>query len=282
MIRKFSYPMFLVSMFVVVTAFASAAFAQASPDPVGQTTATLSTLQSLLHGAGVVPFFVVLAFSLLQWGEANVAFLARPNIKHYLAPVIGGLALLAARAGQGTMPGLTDAIAALGTAWALWKQGATPSSKMAQAGFVRVNALVVMLLPAAILGIALGVMLSAPTGCGGGSSTVKTIESDVEDCTKGQSASLLQLFAGLAQAGLQYATNSDGTINTSTLKSEGFGSAEAIGGCLLADAFKLALGTAQGSGAPKASALVIDPKAAAAAMHELYPGKHFHTPHGDL
>jgi hypothetical protein len=117
-------------------------------------------------------------------------------------------------------------------------------------------------------------------GCG---STFKNIENDIVDCTKGDTANIVQLLAGLAEAGLQYATNSDGSINTSTLKTEGLGAGGQLAGCLLADAFEHQVATGSGgSDAPKASPLVITPAAAAAAMAQLYPKQHFHTPHGDL
>lgn len=134
-----------------------------------------------------------------------------------------------------------------------------------------------MIALAASFGLVLG---ATSTGCH--SATVQSVENAVVDCTKGNSASIVSLVGGLVGALLTYATDGAGNVDTTTLKSEGLGDAFSIGGCLLADAFGKQAAGAAGSDAPKSSPLVIPVAERARVMNALYPGRHFHTVHGDL
>lgn len=96
------------------------------PDPTVAPLDAASDLQKLYRSGAWMPLAILTAFFLLVVLQKKWVWLSAGNRKVYVAAAIGGLAILAVPASQGTTPNLAMVVAALGAALALWTNPKPP------------------------------------------------------------------------------------------------------------------------------------------------------------
>lgn len=137
-----------------------------------------------------------------------------------------------------------------------------------------VRTLTLMILPLLIL---LG------CNCGAVKQEARAVAGDVVDCTTANARTLTEQFAPLVDSLLRHATGVDGKIDWAPVKDATKQFALDAGGCVVANvvARHLAPRLADPT-APQVAGLELDQAALAAGFRELYPGKKFLTPSGEL
>lgn len=135
--------------------------------------------------------------------------------------------------------------------------------------------LALIILPLAVLGC---------DACAGAVREGKAIAGDVVDCTTASARTLTDQFAPLVDQLLRNATGGDGKIDWAPVKDATKQFALEAGGCVLANviARHQAAPVKADPDAPQVANLEADPKALLAGFRELYPGKRFVTPLGEL
>jgi hypothetical protein len=111
----------------------------------------MDTIIALYQHGALIPAGILALYLGLKWASTRIAFLEAPNRAHWIAVVLGGLAVLAVPASQGTTPNLSMIIGAVVTALSLLAPGLAhaPSSPPAAAkGSIRRDLLVVLVVPA--------------------------------------------------------------------------------------------------------------------------------------
>lgn len=119
----------------------------------------MDTILALYQHGALIPAGIYALYLGLKWGSTRFAILEKPNVAHWVAIALGGLAVIAVPASQGTTPNLSMVIGAVVTALSLLAPGlaSAPASK-ASGGFVRRDLLVMLLIATAGAG---GLLYSA-------------------------------------------------------------------------------------------------------------------------
>lgn len=89
-----------------------------TPDP------DISTLDKLYHSGAWLCLAIVVAYLLLRFASAHVAWLQVPGRAHYVTAILAGGALIVVPAAQGTTPNISMIVAAFSAAIALFLRGA--------------------------------------------------------------------------------------------------------------------------------------------------------------
>lgn len=168
----------------------------------------IDQLLALYHSAAYVPLVILLIYYGLTWGSTHVAWLEVPNRAHWIAIVLGGLALLVPVAQSGTTPNASQLIGAAVAALMLAAPGLAKSTRTAppQGGF----ATGWLMGYVAVFGIVIA------SGCL--SSAQKTAaKTALETCGVSQSPSVIgQLEQAYASDDWQGAITSNATLATLT------------------------------------------------------------------
>jgi hypothetical protein len=231
-------------------------------------------LFSLYHSGAFLCLGIVAAYLALRYASSHIAWLEVPGRAHYIAAVLGGLALIIGPISQGTTPNASMLMTAGSAVVALFLRGVQHDGdpKQAQAGFARLGLVVIV----AVFGVVV-------VGCAWFKSESKAVASDVVDCTKATAVGAIKEFGPAIDALLLYATGANGVVSADAVKDAGKGFAKEIGGCVLADSIARALKPSlPDPNAPKSSPLVADPDSLRRALATLQPGVKFHTASGDL
>jgi hypothetical protein len=112
---------------------------------------TTDTILSLYQHGALIPACILALYLGLKWGSTRFAWLEAPNRAHCIAIVLGGLAVLAVPASQGTTPNASMLLVAIVTALSLLApglSGATSAPAAKQSGFIRRDLLAVMVVSA--------------------------------------------------------------------------------------------------------------------------------------
>lgn len=134
-----------------------------------------------------------------------------------------------------------------------------------------------------ILALALTLTFAACSSCSSLKQEVKSVASDVVDCTTQNARTLTDQFAPLVDELLRHATGGDGKIDWAPVKDATKQFALDAGGCVLATVVARHQAPPKADpAAPQVSNLEADPRALLAGFRELYPGKRFVTPVGEL
>jgi hypothetical protein len=150
--------------------------AAAIPDPATAPLETLSLAEKLYHSGAYLCLGILALFLGLRYASQHVAWLEVPGRAHYVSAFLGGLALVAIPASQGSTPNLSMIVVAIGTVVSLCAPGAASVPKIPQAGFARLGLLLVL-----VVGVVGGFVAMQSSGCGG---VTPVPVSDVIDCIK--------------------------------------------------------------------------------------------------